>query len=159
MTRRLRGLFFYLSMKVINVCFKHQKHDPNTYFGTHNENGYICSHHELLIIMYEWKKVLKNVKMLGIKRNECGSNPQIVEREWIFSGKYNLNYSMLGTSLWNIAITKSFAFSIFHLIKSCDIQTLDKEIWKWMWKLIILREEFLILIIDNENPHHQKHKY
>ena len=60
-------------------------------------------------------------------------NPWTVSRKWMFCGKGNGNGCFvekdnLGTGLWNIATKNTFAF-IFHLIKTCDIQILDKEIY------------------------------
>ena len=64
----------------------------------------------------------------GIQRNRSDSNqnPQTdwEAREWIFSEKMQ---NIQAPAVRNIAITESFDYRIFYLIKSCDIQILDKE--------------------------------
>ena len=79
------------------------------------------------------KKVLKNVKVLLEESRGMGvvqtKDPQTVEREQIFSGKIQFELQVYQAPTYEtIAITKSFAFIIFKLIKSYDIQILDKEI-------------------------------
>ena len=71
----------------------------------------------------------KNLKLISeesrgmvVAQTKDPVDPQRVEGGWIFSGKIIWITGTKGTSLWNRAMT-SFAFRIFHLMKSYDWHT------------------------------------
>ena len=86
--------------------------------------------------MYKWKKkyikedvkvVLEEYRRMGMVQTR---NPQTVGREWIFSEKIQIELHVY----WAPAYETSSALSIFHWIKSCDTQILEKEmlkVFKW----------------------------
>ena len=108
--------------------------------------------------MYEWKKLkvlLEESRGMAVVQTK---HPQTVEGEWIFSGKIPLNYRYIRYQPMKHAMTKSFAFSIFHLIKSwLTYRYLTKKVLKWGRRIFsvgcgwLVREEFLKQPVGNSN--------
>ena len=111
------------------------------------------------------------IAIRGIQRNGSDSNqwPSDSRRRMDIFWENTLFWitGILGTSLWNIAMTKSFAFRILHLIKSYDWhtdtwQTKSLSDLRWGRRIFsigggsLVREEFLKQPVGNSNTYDLK---